>query len=89
MLAPSSSVSSENPPLVAKAWAALASNDQQAFTQETKVFYTDRSGERKEDTRRGNLRAAMLAGLSFWDQSVMQFGNLPGSKLDAATMAAR
>jgi hypothetical protein len=72
-----------------KAWAALAANDSKTFAEETKVFYTDRSGERKEDTRRGNLRAAMLAGVSFWDQSVMQFGKLPSNKMQAVGLNAQ
>jgi hypothetical protein len=72
-----------------KAWAALAANDSKTFADETKVFYTDRSGERKEDTRRGNLRAAMLAGVSFWDQSVMAFGKLPSNKLQAVGLNAQ
>jgi GH24 family phage-related lysozyme (muramidase) len=66
-----------------KAWSALASGDMARFADETKVFYTDRSGARREDTRRNNLRASMLAGLSHWEATVSKFGSLPSSKLQA------
>jgi GH24 family phage-related lysozyme (muramidase) len=71
-----------------KAWAALASGDMASFTNETKVFFTDRSGEKKEDTRRNNLRASMLSGLSHWEATVSKFGSLPSNKLQAAEVAS-
>ncbi|KQW02211.1 hypothetical protein [Rhizobacter sp. Root1221] len=72
-----------------QAWAALAAGDQETFQKETKVFFTDRSGERKEDTRRNNLRASMLAGLSHWEASVQKYGTLPSSKLQAVALTSQ
>lgn len=66
-----------------RAWGAIVSGDSEAFTRETKVFYTDRKGNRREDTRRGNLRATMLAGISRWEALVSNYGGLPSSKLQA------
>lgn len=66
-----------------KAWSALAAGDMKAFQEETKVTYVDSSGTRREDTRRNNLRAAMLAGMSTWQSAVQKFGTLPSSKLQA------
>ena len=66
-----------------QAWGALAANDMPRFADETKVFYTDRSGAKKEDTRRNNLRASMLAGLSHWEATVEKYGALPSSKLES------
>ncbi|WP_046114471.1 hypothetical protein [Aquincola tertiaricarbonis] len=71
-----------------KAWMALATGDEKTFAAETKVYFTDRSGERKEDTRRNNLRAAMLAGVPYWEATVQKFGSLPSSKLQAMAMQA-
>lgn len=70
-----------------KAWAALAAGDMPTFAAETKVFYTDRSGAKKEDTRRNNLRAAMLAGSSVWTQTLNKFGSMPSDKLQALASA--
>lgn len=69
-----------------KAWAALAKGDEATFREEAKVTYVDRQGTRKEDTRRNNLRAAMLAGQSVWDQTVQKFGSLPSTKLQAISI---
>jgi GH24 family phage-related lysozyme (muramidase) len=69
-----------------KAWSALAAGDTQTFANETKVTYVDSSGERREDTRRNNLRASMLAGLSHWEASVQKYGSLPSSKLQAVAL---
>lgn len=66
-----------------KAWQALSKGDEATFKEEVKVTYVDRNGVRKEDTRRNNLRAAMLAGQSVWDQTVQKFGSLPSTKLQA------
>lgn len=70
-----------------KAWEALAKGDMDTFRNETKVFYTDRNGVRKEDTRRGALRAAMLAGPASWTSVINQYGALPADRLDALSMA--
>jgi hypothetical protein len=72
-----------------RAWEALSKGDQKAFAEETKVTYVDRSGERREDTRRNNLRASMLAGMSFWDTTVQKFGSLPSSKLQALAATSK
>lgn len=66
-----------------KAWAALAKGDMQAFANEAKSTYVDRSGNRVEDTRRNNLRAAMLSGTAQWDATVGAYGSLPATKLAA------
>jgi GH24 family phage-related lysozyme (muramidase) len=72
-----------------KAWAAAARGDMQAFADEVKVSYTDHSGQRREDTRRNNLRASMLAGLAHWDAVLDRFGSLPSDKLQAAALASK
>ena len=66
-----------------KAWAALAANDAAGFAAETKVFYTNKAGERVEDTRRGGLRASMLAGLDRWAATVQKMGSYPSTRLEA------
>lgn len=66
-----------------KAWGSLVAGDNAAFTEQTKVHYTDRSGTRREDTRRNALRASMLAGLGHWQATVEKYGSLPSSKLQA------
>lgn len=72
-----------SPERFTKAWAAVAANDAEALARETRVFYTDRSGERREDKRRNSLRASMLAGIPHWEALVQRFGAAPGNKLQA------
>jgi len=72
-----------NPDKYKKAWRALASRNDGDFSDEIKSFYTDQGGARKEDTRRGNLRAAMLSGVAQWQAVVERFGSIPSSKLAA------
>ena len=73
-----------------KAWAAAASGDVNAFREQTKVFYTNKSGERVEDKRRGNLRAAMLAsggdGGGSWMAMVNKFGSFPSNAIEATAL---
>lgn len=69
-----------------KAWAALASGDAAAFSENTRVYYTDRAGERKEDVRRNNLRASMLSGLAHWQAAMQKYGSIPSSKLQALAL---
>lgn len=45
-----------------KAWSALATGKTQEFSDETRVFYKNKAGERVEDKRARELRASMLAG---------------------------
>lgn len=66
-----------------KAWESLAKGDTAKFAEETKVFYTARDGTRKEDVRRNNLRASMLAGIPHWEATVNTYGSLPSTKLAA------
>ena len=72
-----------------KAWAALATGDSESFRNETKVFYTNKAGERVEDTRRGQLRASMLSGIPHWEAMVQKYGSMPGSKLQALAMSPK
>ena len=67
-----------------KAWASLVSGDAAAFTEETKVYYTDRAGNRKEDTRRNALRASLLSSVGHWVSTVREYGSLPTTKLQAS-----
>ena len=69
-----------------KAWGALARGDATAFADATKVTYVDKSGTRKEDTRRNGLRATMLGGLGMWDQAMSKYAALPSTKLAANTL---
>lgn len=73
-----------NPAAFKKAWGHLASGDQAAFASETKVFFTNQRGERVEDTRRGNLRANMLAGVSTWDATLARVAGTPSTKMASA-----
>jgi GH24 family phage-related lysozyme (muramidase) len=66
-----------------KAWEAVAANDMEKFTEETKVTYVDRSGTRREDKRRNDLRASMLAGIPHWEALVDKYESLPANKLAA------
>ncbi len=67
-----------------KAIKALADNDAKAFSAEVSTFYTDRSGNRREDTRARRLRADLLAGRSQWHARIQQVGRLPSSALESA-----
>ncbi len=78
-----------SPEKFSKAWSAMARGDAEAFSQETKVLYRNRSGELVEDERRGELRAAMLAGHGAWAAAVQKFGNLPTTALQAMAANAR
>jgi hypothetical protein len=69
-----------------KAWSALAAGDAEAFKRESKVFYVNSRGDRVEDKRRGELRAAMLAGDGPWVAAVNRFGSFPSTLLDAQAM---
>lgn len=50
---------------------AVFSGDQERINKAFKVFYTDRNGVQKEDTRRNNLRANMLAGTAKFNAVTM------------------
>jgi len=69
-----------------KAWAALKDRNEAGFAAETKTYFTNRSGERVEDTRRASLRDALLRGPTFWSQRLTEAGKLPGNKLQAMTL---
>jgi hypothetical protein len=75
-----------NPEKFQKAWAALAKGDHAAFAEEVKVYYTDHKGVRKEDTRRGSLRAAMLEGNSKWNAVVSQYGSFPSNAMESLAL---
>lgn len=77
-----------NPAQFRKAWASLAANDAPGFAAETKVFYTNKAGERVEDTRRGGLRASMLAGPDRWTATVQKMGSYPSTRLEALSTPA-
>lgn len=55
-----------------KALTSLFTGDVKTFKDESRVFYTNRRGERVEDTRRGALRDAMLSGTSYWQQVIQR-----------------
>jgi hypothetical protein len=69
-----------------KAWRALAAGDAQAFANETKVFFTNAKGERVEDKRRGELRAAMLNGDAAWISTMQKYGSFPTNALEAVAL---
>ena len=69
-----------------KAFAALAKGDAETFANETKVFYTNRAGARVEDTRRGGLRASLLAGGPRWSATIQKSGSYPSGPLDALAL---
>lgn len=79
-----------NPEQFKKAWAAAASGDVNAFREQSKVFYTNKAGERVEDKRRGNLRAAMLAsggdGGGSWMAMINQYGSYPSNAIEAIAL---
>jgi hypothetical protein len=70
-----------------KAISALVVGDLEKFRHESRVFYTDRKGERAEDTRRNALRDAMLAGSSYWQAVLTKQGAQPSSPLDAVALS--
>lgn len=72
-----------NPGQFRKAWGAMASGDVETFRNETKVFYTDRNGVKKEDKRRNDLRAAMLNGDAQWLAVIDKYGNFPATAMEA------
>ena len=57
-----------------KAWSALAAGKTQEFSEETRVFYKNKAGERVEDRRARELRASMLAGTADWNTRVQLAG---------------
>lgn len=69
-----------------KAWRALEAGDSSAFAQETKVFFTNAKGQRTEDKRRSELRAAMLNGDSAWLSTIQKYGSFPSNALDAVAL---
>jgi hypothetical protein len=71
------------------AWASLAKGDMAKFKEEIKVTYVDKSGTRKEDTRRNNLRSALLSGKPLWHSVIQQTGNLPSDKLEALALNSK
>lgn len=72
-----------------KAWEALAKGDMARFKEEATVTYVARDGTRKADTRRNNLRSALLSGMPLWEASIQQTGKLPSNKLDALALNSR
>lgn len=66
-----------------KAWASLAAGNVEAFKNETKVMYTNKAGERVEDKRRNDLRAAMLNGEAQWTSVVRKYGGFPSNAVEA------
>jgi|GEM_PF-1010586 len=72
-----------------KAWRSLASGDAAKFMEETKVFYTNAKGERVEDKRRGELRAAMLNGTATWMAVVNKYGGFPANSVEALALNSK
>jgi hypothetical protein len=68
-----------------KALTALVSGDEAGFKEHSKVFFTNRQGERVEDVRRNALRDSMLAGSAFWQSVLTKQGAMP-SALDAVAL---
>ncbi len=66
-----------------KAWAALAAGNVESFREETRVYYTDREGVKKEDKRRNDLRAAMLNGDAQWLAVIDKYGRFPANAMEA------
>lgn len=58
-----------------KAWSALAAGKTQEFSDETRVFYKNKAGERVEDKRARELRASILAGATDWNTRVQMAGH--------------
>jgi GH24 family phage-related lysozyme (muramidase) len=69
-----------------KAWAAIAAGDAEAFKANVMTTYVNKAGERVQDTRRFNLRAAMLAGTPRWNAEVSKFGGFPSNQMDAIAL---
>ncbi|NHV31734.1 lysozyme [Burkholderia sp. D-99] len=55
-----------------RALGALAREDMVGFQDALKVTYLDKDGNRREDTRRNNLRALMINGISAWNQGLLE-----------------
>jgi hypothetical protein len=66
-----------------KAWSSLASGDMAKFKEETRVFYNNSKGEKVEDKRRNDLRAAMLNGDAQWMSVVRKYGGYPSNAIEA------
>lgn len=75
-----------NPEQFRRAWGAVASGDMEAFRNETRVFYTNRKGERVEDKRRGDLRAAILRGSGEWMAVIDRYGSFPSNAIEAVAL---
>lgn len=69
-----------------KAWQALASGDSAAFKEETRVFYNNAAGEKVEDKRRNDLRAAMLNGDAQWVTTVRKYGGYPSNAIESLAL---
>lgn len=72
-----------------KAWAALAANDAATFAAETKVFYTNKAGDRVEDIRASDLRASLLSGIAHWNARVSVAGKRPSTALQSSLLGAK
>ena len=66
------------------AFRALASGDAAGFAGAIKVTYKNRAGTRVEDTSRGALRAAMLAGQGAFEARLGTLSRIPSNQLQAA-----
>lgn len=75
-----------DPAKFTKAWQALAANDDKAFASEVATVYTNRKGERVEDTRAGSLRASLLAGIPRWEAMVSIAGKTPSTALQSEAL---
>ncbi|QSI31478.1 hypothetical protein GNX71_18595 [Variovorax sp. RKNM96] len=69
-----------------KAWAAMASGDAAAFKDAVMTTYVNKDGVRVNDTRRFNLRAAMLSGTPNWNATVAKYGGFPSNELDSMAL---
>lgn len=72
-----------------KAWEALQRGDTAGFKQEAKTFYKNQAGQMVEDARGTELRAAMLAGASYWKARLQLAGGRPSNSLQAAQQLAQ
>lgn len=75
-----------NPEQFRRAWSAVASGNNEAFINESKVFYKNAKGEKVEDKRRNDLRAAMLNGHAQWQAVIDRYGSFPTNSLDAVAL---
>ena len=72
-----------------KAWAAVAAGDAEGFKAAVMTTYVNKSGERVNDTRRFNLRAAMLSGTPQWNAVVAKYGGLPSNQMDSVALNSK